>query len=260
MGNSSDKTGPGEIFRLSVASYNIHRCVGTDRLYLPRRTAEVIRGVGAEVIGLQEIDSRMPAGPAISQLDFLALVTGYRPISGPCFEDELGCFGNALFTRLPVLSTRLHDLSVRGREPRGIISAVLEFKGAEVKVLVTHLGRRGRERRQQVSRLRQVIHEDPARLTILLGDFNEWLPQSRCSRSLKSCFGRRLRRPTYPSLLPLFSLDHIWILPGTVKAAIRVYSTPLAQLASDHLPIQAEIEWSAGEVAQKTRPLARFQG
>lgn len=242
MGNSSGECGRRS-FRLSVASFNIHRCVGTDRLYLPRRTAAVIRGLDADIIGLQEVDSRLPAGPGMNQLDFLALLTGNRAVSGPCFADERGCFGNALFTALPILSFRLVDMSIPGKEPRGIINAVLGFQGTEVRVLVTHLGRRGPERRFQVGRLKEVLDEDRQRVTVLLGDFNEWLPRSRCSRLLSSCFGRRLHRPTYPSLLPFLSLDRIWVLPETVKARVEAYSTPLARLASDHLPIRAEIEW-----------------
>jgi endonuclease/exonuclease/phosphatase family metal-dependent hydrolase len=236
------------ILRLSVASYNIHRCVGTDRLYLPRRTAEVIRRIGAELIGLQEVDSRLPGAEGMNQLDFLAVRNGFQSISGPCIQDDQGCYGNALFTRLPIISFQLIDLSFSRREPRGIIDARLDLNGFEMRVLVTHLGRRGGERRFQVSRLKKALEEEREKPTIIMGDFNEWLPRSRCSRMLKSCFGRRLHRPTYPSLLPFLSLDRIWVLPGKVKTKVRVYSTPLAQLASDHLPIRAEIEWKENEI------------
>ncbi len=230
--------------RLSVASYNVHRCVGADRLYLPRRTAEVIREIEAQVIGLQEVDSQLPAEAGMAQLDFLAKLTGFPSLSGPCFQDTHGCFGNALLTTLPVRLFRLIDMTLSGREPRGIIEARLGFDKTELRVLVTHLGKKGRERRFQVNRLREIIEEDRERRTVILGDFNEWLPRSGCSWMLQSWFGRRLRRPTYPSVLPIFSLDRIWVLPAHVKTNVQVHSTRLAQLASDHLPIRAEIEWS----------------
>jgi endonuclease/exonuclease/phosphatase family metal-dependent hydrolase len=143
----------------------------------------------------------------------------------------------------------LIDLSLSGREPRGIIDARLGMNGAEIRVLNTHLGRRGTERRFQVNRLKQALEEETGKLTIILGDFNEWFPRSRCSRMLSACFGRKLHRPTYPSLLPFLSLDRIWVLPENVKTVVQVHSTPLAQLASDHLPIRAEIEWDENELA-----------
>jgi hypothetical protein len=65
-------------------------------------------------------------------------------------------------------------------------------------------------------------------LTVILGDFNEWFPRSRCSRMLTACFGRKLHRPTYPSLFPILSLDRIWVLPENVKTAVQVHSSPLA--------------------------------
>jgi len=249
---SEDQKGPRGPVRMAVASYNIHGCIGTDRLYLPYRTAEVIREIGAQVVGLQEVDSRLQSG-GVNQLEFLAMITGFQFLSGPCIQDDNGCFGNALLTNLPVLSYQLVDLSLSGREPRGIIDARLEINSAEIRVLITHLGRRGRERRFQVNRLKKAIGEETGKLTIILGDFNEWLPRSRCSRMLTACFGRKLHRPTYPSLLPFLSLDRIWVLPENVKTVVQVHSTPLAQLASDHLPIRAEIEWDVEEVAAGKR-------
>ncbi len=229
--------------RLSVASYNVHRCMGADRLYLPRRTAEVIREIQAQVIGLQEVDTELAAEGGMAQLEFLAKLTGFQSLSGPCFQDTKGCFGNALLTNLPMRSFRLIDMSLSGREPRGIIEARLGVDRTEIRVFVTHLGKKSGERRFQANRLREIIEEDQGKITVILGDFNEWLPRSACSRMLQSCFGRRLRRPTYPSVLPIFSLDRICVLPAKVKTNVQVHSTRLAQLASDHLPIRAEIEW-----------------
>jgi endonuclease/exonuclease/phosphatase family metal-dependent hydrolase len=43
-----------------VATYNIHRCRGIDRRVMPQRVAEVLRGIDADVIALQEV---VGAGP-----------------------------------------------------------------------------------------------------------------------------------------------------------------------------------------------------
>jgi len=41
-----------------VASFNIHACVGRDRRRDVDRIAEVIRELNADIVGLQEVDSR----------------------------------------------------------------------------------------------------------------------------------------------------------------------------------------------------------
>ena len=43
---------------LTVASYNIHKCVGNDKRFNPARVAEVIAELDADMIALQEIDRR----------------------------------------------------------------------------------------------------------------------------------------------------------------------------------------------------------
>src|SRR5580692_3119467 len=43
---------------ITVATYNIHRCVGLDRIRDPARIANVIGELDADVIGLQEVDAR----------------------------------------------------------------------------------------------------------------------------------------------------------------------------------------------------------
>jgi endonuclease/exonuclease/phosphatase family metal-dependent hydrolase len=51
------KDGPSE-YRFRAVSYNIHRCVGMDGRQDPGRVAEVIRELDADIVGLQEVDSK----------------------------------------------------------------------------------------------------------------------------------------------------------------------------------------------------------
>ena len=44
---------------LKVMTYNIHRCVGIDGRYDPARIARVLKEVGADIIGLQEVDTSL---------------------------------------------------------------------------------------------------------------------------------------------------------------------------------------------------------
>jgi endonuclease/exonuclease/phosphatase family metal-dependent hydrolase len=228
--------------RLVVASYNVHRCLGTDGRRDPRRTADVIGSLGADVIALQEVDLRPgPAGAAV-QMDFLAYTVGLHAISGPTLERHDGLYGNALLTRLPVLDVRQLDLTVYRREPRCALDVELDAGGARLRVIATHLGLLPSERRFQVQRILEQVEGDRDRaVTVLLGDINEWLVVGRPLRWLHACFGRGAGGRTYPSWLPLLSLDRIWVRPRAALGAFRVHADPLTRRASDHLPVSAEI-------------------
>ncbi len=48
-----------------IATYNVHRCRGLDRRVLPKRIAEVLRPLQADVIALQEVLGAVPKGTAM---------------------------------------------------------------------------------------------------------------------------------------------------------------------------------------------------
>ena len=108
---------------LVVATYNIHTCVGVDRRYDPDRTAAVLRELGADIIGLQEVDARHRLSRQLNQWDYFAAATGLQAVAGPNVSDHRGRFGNALLTRFPVRLLQHINLSVGSYEPRGAIDA-----------------------------------------------------------------------------------------------------------------------------------------
>ena len=46
---------------------------------------------------------------------------------------------------------------------------------------------------------------------------------------------------SFPSRLPLLALDRIWVRPRVALKLIKTHRDPLARLASDHLPVYAEV-------------------
>jgi endonuclease/exonuclease/phosphatase family metal-dependent hydrolase len=210
----------------------------------PQRVAEVIRELNADVVGLQEVDFK-PLGLRKSyQLNYLAEATGLHAIAGPTIRRADAEFGNALLTRLEVSNVRLHDLSVPGRQPRGAIDVEMICQGKTIRVVVTHLGLGMRERRLQVHSLLNLIREQCAECTFLLGDINEWRPMSFAIRSLDACLGRIACPRTFPATYPVFPLDRIWASPPAGLLELKVPRNGLARLASDHLPIWARFNFS----------------
>lgn len=226
--------------RVRVASYNVHRCHGRDGVFDPRRVLRVIEASGAQVAGLQEVDIHSSASsPDILEL---AAASGFAVIPGPTLLRESSRYGNALLSRLPVVRTRRHDLTVGGREPRGAIDADLDLSGVTLRVIVTHLGLRRPERRLQAKKLLAVLEGDDPALTVLLGDLNEWLRGSRTLRPLERWFGRQTAAPpTFPAGRPVLALDRVLVRPTEPANIVRAFRRGEARIASDHLPVVADV-------------------
>ena len=236
--------------RLVVATYNVHAFVGTDRRFDPERVCAVLGEIGADVVGLQEVQD---AGGGPHALDALAEACGAQVMRGPTFDRSHGAYGidrshgaygNAILSRLPFGAVERIDLSLPGREPRGAIDAAVETgeDTEPVRVLATHLGVGARERRRQVGTLLAHLRLGPAGVRILLGDMNEWVRGAGALAALHRALGRAPGPRTFPSALPLFSLDRIWIHPRARTRRLWVHRSRLARVASDHLPVVAELQ------------------
>jgi endonuclease/exonuclease/phosphatase family metal-dependent hydrolase len=232
---------PNRTTIITAATYNVHKCVGVDTRYDPERIASVIREIDADLIGLQEVDNRSDGERLSAQMEYLASETGYTPLPGPTIRRADGHYGNVLLTRWPVVESRGLPLNVHGREPRGAIDALIRVRSTEVRVLVAHLGLAAAERWYQVCRLAAVIRANSAGLLILLGDMNEWFPRSRALDLLHRYMGRSPTIPSYPAWCPFLSLDRIWVRPRGSLLRIRAHGTSISRIASDHLPVVAEV-------------------
>lgn len=234
---------PTSTLTFSVATYNIHRCIGGDGRKDSERVAAVLRAMSVDVVGLQEVESRGPLGGDAHQLDYLARQGAYRAIAGPTMKRPDGHYGNALLTRAPVQRVRRHAFDETRWEPRGVLDVCLEVSGRSLRLLVTHLGLRPAERRDQVAKLLDIIGDDTETPTILLGDFNDWAPWSRSRRRLRRRFSRvRVPMPpTFPAKRPLLALDQIWAQPSEALKEVETLRSPLSRTASDHLPLRAVV-------------------
>jgi len=222
---------------LRVATYNTHDCVGLDGKYLPERIADVIMEMRADVVALQEITLDHAGDLA----DHLEQTTGMISVDGTIFGRGLGRYGNVLLSRYGIREQRLHDLSFSGREPRGVIDAVLMIDGYSLRVLATHLGLNTPERNNQLGRLADLLADD-LHPTVLLGDFNVWLTK-RPFMELCNLGFIHTRIRTFPTwLFPMLPLDRIFVRTPAVILSCSRHHSPNSWIASDHFPVFADME------------------
>jgi len=223
---------------LTVATYNIHDALGADGEPAPERIAAVIAELDADVIALQEVGSHA-AGTDV--LAYLRDATSSIAVAGPTRLRSTGDYGNCLLTRYPVQETTRIDLTFMQREARGALDVLLDCDGDPLRVIATHLGLRPAERRAQIQQLLRVLETQTPVPTVLMGDLNEWFLWGRPLRWLHTHFEKTPAPATFPASAPVFALDRIWIEPRSLLDRLWVHTTPLARIASDHLPLLARL-------------------
>ena len=106
------------------------------------------------------------------------------------------------------------------------------------------------ERRHQAQRLATIVcdrHVTGPKL--VLGDFNEWmrglatalLSEKLNSVDLRDFLPRKRTQRTYPGLFPVLHLDHIYYAGKLEIVGIELPRTRLSLVASDHLPLVADV-------------------
>jgi endonuclease/exonuclease/phosphatase family metal-dependent hydrolase len=231
---------------LRIATYNIHRCRGLDRRTDPSRVADVVASLEADVIALQEVVG--PGSDGVGQAEEIAAKLGMTPMIGAVRQLRGRPFGNAIIARFPMVGHDRYDLSWRHCEERGCQRVDLDVGPGILHVYNVHLGTALLERRAQAIHLARILDAPAAgKPCVMLGDFNEWLrgPATRVlTERLKSLDLRGWllrRRRTYPGVLPFLHLDHIYYRGEVQFVSARVARTSKALIASDHLPLVAEL-------------------
>lgn len=235
--------------RIRLMTYNVHHCTGVDGRQSPHRVAEVIAAAKPDIVALQELDVGRVRTRWVDQPRLIAAVLQMEHHFYATVKMAPGDYGTAILSRWPMRAIRTAHLPVltdRRVENRGALWAAIQANGSELHVINTHLGLTRGERRLQAEALLGpdwLSHPDCREPRILCGDFN------MSSRREITCFDgvcvqarwQQVGPPprTWPSFLPIISLDHIFFSPGIVLESVERPRGLQAKLASDHLPVIA---------------------
>ena len=235
---------------LRVVTYNVHRCKGLDGRVRPDRVAKVLKEIDADIVALQEVVCIPGGEPEGDQAHYLAREIGADFLFGENRKLWGGAYGNVVLSKLPMRTVKNHDLSVRGRERRGCLHIDVELQGRVLHVFNVHLGTAFMERRKQgrqLAGLDILLNNELKGPRLLLGDFNEWAPGLttkllRAHMQSVDIKKHLRRRSTYPGVLPMFHLDHIYHDESMEVVGLTLHRTRTALVASDHLPLIAELK------------------
>ena len=246
---------PSESLRLLTV--NIHKGYSAlNRRFVLHELRVAVRALGSDVVFLQEVEggtSRASASVIGAQYEFLADAIWPEHAYGRNAVAEGQDHGNAVLSRLPVLRSQNHDISLPGAEPRGLLHCVLaRHDGAsELHVMCVHLGLSESHRRHQLARLCQTVQRDvPLDAPLVVaGDFNDW--RQRADALLATCglhevflsaLGQHAR--SFPARWPLLRLDRIYVRGVVAMRPLPMPRRPWSRL-SDHAPLAAEIDLPA---------------
>jgi endonuclease/exonuclease/phosphatase family metal-dependent hydrolase len=253
---SPESNRPGDTV---IASYNVHKCVGVDRRFDPGRIANVIAEIDADLIAIQEADKRFGERSGLLDLDMLERDCGLVPVPISALSSTgHGWHGNMIMIRKGAVS-RVRQLKLPGVEPRGALVVNLDFPDGKLRLVAAHFGLLKRSREQQALTILASVAEEEDMPTLLVGDLNEWRVGRRSSLSrLQPTFDPAAGAvPSFPSRFPILALDRALGHPHDLVTAVEAHDTPLARMASDHLPIKAHIDLkSIWERSFRPQPMA----
>jgi endonuclease/exonuclease/phosphatase family metal-dependent hydrolase len=233
-----------------VLSWNIHHGEGVDGKLDLDRIAALIREARPHLVALQEVDRGVARTERRDLPGELARLTGMTAVFSNNYAFQGGEYGNAILSRLPVLSwTNRHYAMLRAGEQRGLLEVRVAWEGRSFRFFSTHLDYRpdDTERMEHSRYLRAVLEAQPEYPALVAGDFNT-TPSSIVSEYLRGFLGDAWlsggagEGASYPSTGGVRRIDYLYVWP---IGAMGVQSgRVLASEASDHLPVVFDLGWS----------------
>ncbi len=218
---------------LRVASYNIRKAKGLDRRRDPKRILDVLNGLAADVVALQEADLRLGSRPSALCRNMIAAETDFDVVPVARNHVSLGWHGNAVLVRKGTSHGDVTHINLPGLEPRGAVRVDLP----NFSLVATHLGLMRRHRKGQLRSIANAV-ADSTRV-VVVGDFNEWSP--RKGMEVLGDFEVHAPGHSFHAARPVAALDRIAVSRDLSVHDAGVVQDGPARKASDHLPIWADI-------------------
>jgi endonuclease/exonuclease/phosphatase family metal-dependent hydrolase len=217
-----------------VATFNIHHGAPASGPGRIDDVAAACAALDADLLALQEVDSRKQRSRFARQDLRIARVTGHHVIAAPAMRRGWSTYGTSLLSREPAGVVQFLRLPSLGLEPRVAILARVRLAGRAISVAAVHLQATAGVAEVQLEAVLDALLRRPGP-HLLLGDLN------MDERRGASLFTRRRFRwaapgPTFPAVEPRTQID--WIAARGIELGDG--SVPDVRV-SDHRPLVAHL-------------------
>lgn len=232
---------------LRVMTYNIHVGVGMDKKLDLERIANVIRHEQPDLVGLQEVDRGVKRTELRDEILELAKLTSMNYAFAHNLDYQSGQYGVAILSRFPIhkIDHRKYE-NLREAERRGMLRVEIKLDSRIVNFVTTHLDYQYEDGRvfetEQMLKFLQSV-KGPL---IIVGDFNDE-PSGAAYKLMLPKFqdawiAAKVKEVglSYPADKPAKRIDHIFTRRSDRIRAKQAWT--VSTLASDHLPVVAELE------------------
>lgn len=235
---------------ITVMTFNLHQYYVQDPSNLMEKTGlhtfsrvrDLIRNVGADIVGLQESEGNRLTSGNQNGVHWLAEQLGMYYYYGPPTSAQI--YGNAILSKWPIRAQEWKQLPTPEGIERAIIKVVIDSPYGDLVVFNTHfeIDRFKEAQRQQAQFVIDYVGNQKA---MILGDFNTRADQNdEAYHILNNTFTYGLIEAgfhpndtigaTAPANDPTHKIDYIWLTEGHWDVVPNSYRSVGDPLTSDH--------------------------
>jgi len=229
--------------KLKVTTTNIRYGWTDDYRYMPKYHLQWLKKQKSDVIGLQEVNK---GHTSASYMDLFLLYKSYFPGRWFYGDGNYG-FGNATWSRYPVIQSRLLRFKSKDMLRRSCLWTRISIKGRNIDIYNTHLSHLAHPNLVRQAQIKELIGWLKKNKTpwIVMGDFNAEPQHPEIQAMLKvshPIFRKKpelLKAPTYSSLKPRIRIDFIFFSKHFTPHTQQIHDV---KGSTDHSPISTVLE------------------
>lgn len=235
---------------LKIMSYNIH--VGQDGAGKNQlqKMAAFIKSSGADIVGIQEVDSVCNRSGKVDQMKFLAENTGMYYTYARHFAYDGGSYGVGILSKFPLMNVKDHRIILTSNgtsdaATRALLTANILLGKREVIFATVHMDYRDSNSRFAQSQDLVRILGNISLPVILTGDLNAE-PGTKEIVNIQTIFSDTGNNTdlSFPAIKPVKKIDFVMVSKANLKRIKKVEVSPV--LFSDHLPVMSTFKIRRG--------------